>query len=1021
MKVASLEGLLAFQRGHLFEAINHWKESMGLGNKSPQIRLALSSALSRVGNTQSALRHLRIMVSENPNLVTGHLALARLLAQSGNWAESSRHADAAKQLSPENHESSLLYLQAQMQIQAAGSAGENVQTFQDIEKQLSELEKAANHLPEFKLLKFQLALHQRNFTDAQALVTQLKKDYPSQVKTTMAEVELLDAQDKTDEAILILLKALEKFPQAVNQRKLGLLLAEFYVRGNQNDKVYSLLNTLAQKLPEDIPVKRKLLLCEQVINDRAKAQQLVDDIKSLEGEEGWLWRYEQAKKWFLSEDFEARYTQIISLLQKNLQANPNDQESRMLLAAAYERSGELQLAISTYREALSRSPNELRIIIPFIDVLSRSMEFDEVDRLLNRASAAKLDHPQLQQFQYQSYLRHYQFSSASDILQDFISHDPNNQANRFSLALLKTRQGKYDEAKELLDELKIQAPNSLTIVAAQVQLNIRQNKTTEALRLCDEIVNNLNNASAYIFRARTNASLKQTDKAIEDFEHAAAIEPNNVEVWMTKSEFYRSIGRPDKAIADIRNALSLASGDIRIQKQAISLFLESDDTNKVLQGKTILTEALKSNPDDVGLWLFKAYYLLKEETALATENAEQILRKITDDQPEISKAWVLLGKIALGKGQAGKAMETAFRGLSHTPNDKALLLLKARAEAVRSPILAIPTLKALLEVDPNNTHDTLLLAKIYTDATLLLANIYVAVGEPEKAVNLLQAQLISHAGTPDERKINVVLAMALHKNGNKADAQKIFDSLLQSEPGDPIPLLAQVKLLEDDQLWNELGQKASNWCQKHPEDSRTPVIIARSLVTTNDSQAKNVAENILRLILKNNSDSIEAMTSLAILLQTSGRSEESVPLYQRMLELQPDNLIVINNLAWIICEDKGKPQEALELAQRGLNISPDYIDLIDTRGVIYYQLGEFDKAVEDFNKCIELYPSGTPAAIGSHFHLAKAYAKLGQKDKAVEHLNQALEMNQALEPERRIGGSDLDDAQTLLKQLQEGN
>jgi len=982
--VTFLEGLLAAEKEHLFEAINYWQESMGLGNTSPIVRLALSSVLSRVGNEQSALRHLRTLVSENPNLVAGHLALARLLAKTENWVESARYANTAKQLSPENPEASLLYLQAQIQLQEPRSAGENIQAFQDIEKELSELEKAVNNLPEVKLLKFQLALlnfqvalKQSNFTKAQALVSQLKKDYPSQIKTTMAEVGLLVAQDKTDDAILVLTEALKKFPQAiepviyladlfdrrgdkekceeiikealeridqpVNQRTLGLLLTEYYVRWNQNNNVYSLLNTLVQKLPEDIILKRWLLLCEQVINDRAKAQQLVEDIKSLEGEKGWQWRYEQARIWSSSEDFEARYAQIVEFLQENIRENPNDQASRVLLAEAYYKSDELQLAISTYREALNRSPDHPRIVAELVVALYKAKEDEEAERLLERASRQRPDNPQLQQLQllsYQSYIRRDELGSASDVLEGFLSNDPNNQAVRLALAKLKTQQGHFDEAGELLAKLKIQDPNSLPVAVVQIQLNTRQNKPAEALKLCDEIISNLDNAYAYMIRAETYSSFGQTDKAREDFEHAAAIEPNNLEVWMIKSEFYHSIGRLDKAIDDINNALSLDSSDIRIQKQAISLLLESDDTDKVLQGKTIFTEALKSNPDDTDLRLYKAKSLLMERTAPATKEAEQILQQMTEDQPEISQAWELLGKISLSRGQAGKAMETAFRGLSHTPNDKALLLLKARAEAVRSPILAIPTLKALREVDPNNI-----------DAALLLAKVYNEVGEPEKAVNLLEAQLASCVGTPKERGVKVELALALDKSGNKEEAQKIFKSLPQA-------------------------------------------------------------------------DYVEEITKIAKKLQARDRSDEAFPLYQRALELQPDNLTVINNLAWIMCEDKGKPQEALELAQRGLKISPDYIDLIDTRGFIYYQMGEFDKAVEDFTACIRLYPTGAPEAIGSHFRLAKTFDKLGQKDKAVEHLKQALELYQALDPESQVSAlltPDMDEAQRLLKQLQEGN
>ena len=609
MEVTFLEGLLASESGHLFEAIDYWQESIGLGNKSPQVRLALSLALSRIGDTQSAIIHLRTLVSENPDYVAGHLALARLFAQNEIWAESSRYAATTKQLSQENPEASLLYLQAQMQIRKAGSVDENILTFQDIDKQLSEMDKVVNNLIEDKLSKFQLALQQSNFTDAQALITQLKKGYPSEIRTTISECKLLVAQDKTDDAILILTRALDEFPQAidpvgylanllnrqgdkekceeiikealkridqpVNQRKLGLLLADYYVRWNQKDNAYKLLNTLVQKWPEDILLKRRFLDCEQVINDRGKAQQLVEDIKSLEGDEGWQWRYEQARIWFSPEDFEARYAQIVSLLQENLQANPNDQASRILLAAVYSQADELQLAISTYREALSRSPDDLRIIIPLIDVLSKSMEFDEVDQLLRRAGNSQQEFfkTQLQQFQLQSHLRHDQFSSASDILQDFIRSDPNDQAIRFSLAVLKIKQGKYDEAKELLDELKAQSPDSLQFTYTRIQLSILQDKPNEALRLCDEMVNNLNDASAYIFRARTKATLKQIDKAIEDFEYAAAIEPNNVNVWIAKSEFYRSINEPDKAIDDINYALDLASSDIRVQKQAVSLLL----------------------------------------------------------------------------------------------------------------------------------------------------------------------------------------------------------------------------------------------------------------------------------------------------------------------------------------------------------------------------------------------------------------------------------------------------------------
>jgi tetratricopeptide (TPR) repeat protein len=154
------------------------------------------------------------------------------------------------------------------------------------------------------------------------------------------------------------------------------------------------------------------------------------------------------------------------------------------------------------------------------------------------------------------------------------------------------------------------------------------------------------------------------------------------------------------------------------------------------------------------------------------------------------------------------------------------------------------------------------------------------------------------------------------------------------------------------------------------------------------------------------------------MLEMAGRSAEAAELYQQLLKLEPNNVIAINNLAWIMCEKQGKYQEALELARKGLDLAPQYMDLIDTRGMVYYRLGEFSKAVQDFTSCIKLYPNSAPAGVASRFHLARAFAKLGQKDQAINYLKQALDF------QSRIGGlskTELAEAQLLLEQLKEGN
>jgi tetratricopeptide (TPR) repeat protein len=105
------------------------------------------------------------------------------------------------------------------------------------------------------------------------------------------------------------------------------------------------------------------------------------------------------------------------------------------------------------------------------------------------------------------------------------------------------------------------------------------------------------------------------------------------------------------------------------------------------------------------------------------------------------------------------------------------------------------------------------------------------------------------------------------------------------------------------------------------------------------------------------------------------------------------------------------------LAEQGLQKEPNYIDLLDTRGMIYYRLGRLDMAVEDFNRCVNLYPPGKQSLTVSYLHLARALEKLGKTKLASENIRKAMSLNST------VGGltdADLAEAGQLIQKLSEG-
>jgi tetratricopeptide (TPR) repeat protein len=463
------------------------------------------------------------------------------------------------------------------------------------------------------------------------------------------------------------------------------------------------------------------------------------------------------------------------------------------------------------------------------------------------------------------------------------------------------------------------------------------------------------------------ATLKENDKAIEDFKQAVARDPNNAEVWMDRAGFYQSLGRREEAIQDVRKALSLPGGATPILERAIPLCLASGSRTLVGEAEAALDKARAADPNDGSLKLLKAQFLLNQRTRQSTEDGQRLLREVTMARPELPQAWHLLGRLDLAQGQPGRALDTALGGLSRNERDRNLLLLKADAEAARSPALAVPTLTQLLDQHPGDIE------------------------------------------------VEMRLASAQYRSGKQGDGRAILDARMRADPNNWIPVATLASLLASDQHLTEAADQVTNWSVRHPDDAVVVSAVARSLVATGNAEALKVAEKLLNAAVERNPKSVAVVNSLAMLMQSSGRTAEAATLNRRVLELDPNDPIALNNLAWILCEDDHQYQEALKFANRGLKVAPDYADLLDTRGVALYRLGQFDKAAEDFSRCVDLYPANARAATSSYFHLARTHAELGHTDQAQRYLKQAMDL------QARIGGlsaADLAEANLLTEPLQ---
>lgn len=97
--------------------------------------------------------------------------------------------------------------------------------------------------------------------------------------------------------------------------------------------------------------------------------------------------------------------------------------------------------------------------------------------------------------------------------------------------------------------------------------------------------------------------------------------------------------------------------------------------------------------------------------------------------------------------------------------------------------------------------------------------------------------------------------------------------------------------------------------------------------------------------------------TLALVLDACGEKEEAERAYRATLELDPDNAIAMNNLAFLLAERGGDLDQALGLARRAGELMPLDADVIDTAGWVQWKRKDADAAIALFASALAKDPA----------------------------------------------------------------
>jgi Tfp pilus assembly protein PilF len=158
-----------------------------------------------------------------------------------------------------------------------------------------------------------------------------------------------------------------------------------------------------------------------------------------------------------------------------------------------------------------------------------------------------------------------------------------------------------------------------------------------------------------------------------------------------------------------------------------------------------------------------------------------------------------------------------------------------------------------------------------------------------------------------------------------------------------------------------------------------------AVVRTESSPAQQQqVERWLTEALKKQPNAAPLLVCMADLRDLQGRYADAVGLYRDVLRTDPDNVVALNNLGYLLALHGNAPADALELLNRAIALVGPTPELVDTRAVIRLKLGQPDKAIQDLETAMA--ETSLPAV---SYHLAQAQQLARNTGAAREALQKA--------------------------------
>jgi tetratricopeptide (TPR) repeat protein len=486
------------------------------------------------------------------------------------------------------------------------------------------------------------------------------------------------------------------------------------------------------------------------------------------------------------------------------------------------------------------------------------------------------------------------------------------------------------------------------------------------------------------------------------------------QAYLTVGDFYLRMGDGESAVREYQEGIAKdAKKKATYQKRVIEVLMRQGKRSEAAEINSQILKENKNDNDARGL----AASLLLDKGDIAKALAE--LQQVVTLAPDNPVSRYNLGRAHAMRNEYEQARQQFQKAIELRPDYVRARLAMAELQVAHGEFdAALKSAEAVLAIDKGNFS-----ARLIESAAL--------VGQKKlnESRGLLDAMLKANPASPD---VLFQLGVVNLAENRFKEAEDAFRRSYQLNPANSRGLLGVV---ETGMAQNK-GEEALKTLQAESDKAPGRVDLLRLLGDTAVRAGKldfalqtfnralgqvgkakeqgdiylrigeiyrrkgdlNASVQALRKALETLPDNIMVLSELALVLDEGARRPEARKVYEATLKLDPNNGVVLNNLAFLLCETGGDLDDALTKATRAKQLLPNLLEISDTLGWIYLKKGLADNAIEIFKDLV----SKAPKHSTYRFHLGMAYSQKGDKSKALDQLKEALKYNPATDEKDKI-------------------